>query len=202
MTRKNSLVMFVGIMVSMAYSMGPSFIVGYGSLLFGILAIGSLSYDEFDNGMPFLMSLPVTRKEYVTEKFMFCGTMMFIGWSISMIICIIFSAVNGEMAQLLNEWQEMVATLMIFLAVVLVLVTLELKFGVEKSRTALMAIGGAVFALAIIAGKMMPETLPAPLAAIDNLPDMVIMGFFVLIALLVVAVSYMVSVKIMEKKQF
>ena len=33
--------------------------------------MSSISYDEFDNGNAFLFSLPITRKDYVLEKYIF-----------------------------------------------------------------------------------------------------------------------------------
>lgn len=40
--------------------------------MFGaMIAVGTLSYDETDNGLAFLMTLPVDRKTYVREKYLF-----------------------------------------------------------------------------------------------------------------------------------
>lgn len=36
-----------------------------------MIAVGTLSYDETDNGLAFLMTLPVDRKTYVREKYLF-----------------------------------------------------------------------------------------------------------------------------------
>ena len=40
------------------------------TIVTAIFAITTISYDEFDNGLAFLMTLPVTRKQYVAEKYL------------------------------------------------------------------------------------------------------------------------------------
>lgn len=200
--RKNTLVMFLIIMAVMGYAMGSTFIIGYGCMLFGILAVGSISYDEFDNGFPFLMSLPITRREYVVEKFLFCGALTGIGWVVSAVIGAVFAVVGGEMPMFIDMWQENVAILMVFLAVVAVLIAVQLKFDVEKSRTVLLIIGGAVVAVAVIANKFMPKELSGALTVFENTSDLAILGMISIIAILVILISFFATVRIMENKQF
>ena len=39
----------------------PEFIMGYLPFTLGIFVMSTISYDDFDNGLSFLMTLPVTR---------------------------------------------------------------------------------------------------------------------------------------------
>ena len=48
-------------------SASSSFIIGFLSFVATLFTLSSISYDEFDNGNAFLFSLPITRKSYVTE---------------------------------------------------------------------------------------------------------------------------------------
>ena len=41
------------------------------TLMYAYLASGTLTYDEYDNGLAYLMTLPSTRKMYIIEKYLF-----------------------------------------------------------------------------------------------------------------------------------
>ena len=70
--RKQTLLMYAAIALMMAMTMDSTYIIGYTVSLCVLLAVGTVSYDEFDNGFLFLMTLPVDRKTYVDEKYLFC----------------------------------------------------------------------------------------------------------------------------------
>ena len=72
--------------IFMAFAMDGSFIIGYTGMLMGILAIGTISYDSNENGMAFLMCLPISRKDYVKEKFIYTFLMETIGCLVGVII--------------------------------------------------------------------------------------------------------------------
>ena len=48
-----------------------AFIIAYITVMVGILTLTTISYDEFENGMGYLFTLPVSRREYVGEKYLF-----------------------------------------------------------------------------------------------------------------------------------
>ena len=52
-------------------SPGTSFPIGFLGFVGSLFSLSSISYDEFDNGNAFLFSLPITRKDYVLEKYIF-----------------------------------------------------------------------------------------------------------------------------------
>ena len=56
------------------------FVISYAAILFTILAISTLSYDEYENGMSFLFTLPFSRNTYVVEKYLFgmLGTVLIV----------------------------------------------------------------------------------------------------------------------------
>lgn len=49
-----------------------TFLTGYIMIIIAFLVGMTISYDEMNNGLAFLMTLPVTRRQYVAEKFI-CG---------------------------------------------------------------------------------------------------------------------------------
>ena len=48
-----------------------AFIISYITIMIGIMTLTTISYDEFENGMGYLFTLPVSRREYVGEKYLF-----------------------------------------------------------------------------------------------------------------------------------
>ena len=70
MVQKNFLIMLAAVaLVSLAAMDDPMFVIMYMTLIFTSFILSTMSYDEFDNGFPFLFTLPITRKLYVREKY-------------------------------------------------------------------------------------------------------------------------------------
>ena len=70
--QKNFFVVMIIISVGLAlFSEDLSFPIGFSTFVFSLFSLSSISYDEFDNGSPFLFSLPITRADYAAEKYAF-----------------------------------------------------------------------------------------------------------------------------------
>ena len=70
LTRKQTLLIFLIMAFFMGASIDGAFIVSYLTMLGTIIAIGTITYDEYDNGYAFLMTLPFDRKTYVKDKYL------------------------------------------------------------------------------------------------------------------------------------
>lgn len=73
MANQKSYFLFIvtlGIIIS--FTLGSAtFVVGYIILVFGLFALNTISYDEMDNGYAFLFTLPISRADYVKEKYVY-----------------------------------------------------------------------------------------------------------------------------------
>ena len=69
--------------------------------MFGSLVIGTISYDELDNGMPYIMCLPIKRSDYVKEKFLMTFMMIFGGYILGIIASVIIMIIGEELDILL-----------------------------------------------------------------------------------------------------
>lgn len=180
------------------------FMLGYMTFVMSIFALSTISYDEFDNGNAFLFTLPVSRKDYVVEKYGFCALLGAGGWGFAVLTALILSLIKGALP-VLDVIMPAFMLFPIMLLIQAVMAPFMLKFGGEKGRIAMV---GAVGILAIIgffvekAAKMLGFDLPG---IINNLP-MVSMGKLVVIAVIAAVVIFFISMKIsisiMEKKQF
>ena len=91
--RKQTLLIFFIMALVMGISMDGSFIVGYLTMLAAVISIGTISYDEYDNGFAFLMTLPFGRKTYVREKYLFCLKILLI---VSLCVVITNAVLAGD----------------------------------------------------------------------------------------------------------
>ena len=76
--QKNAvLVLLAMCVVFTVFMKSPTYIVNLFPLYGFLLVLGTLTYDEFDRGYSFLFTLPVSRRGYVKEKYvfglLFCG---------------------------------------------------------------------------------------------------------------------------------
>ena len=194
--RSRALVIMVGVGVIIGFSTDGGFLMGYLTMISAILSIGTISYDEFDNGYPFLLTLPVTRKSYVTAKYLFCLLGVLAGWEAASVIFAGCCLVKGEgfrMAQL----TEALAFLPVAGLMTAVMLPLQLKYGAEKSRLALAVLAGVVVALGYVGVKLFPG-LPDSLSGVS---DAVFGAALVCLCIAALAVSFCCSLGIMNQKE-
>lgn len=194
--RSRALVIMVGVGVIIGFSTDGGFLMGYLTMISAILSIGTISYDEFDNGYPFLLTLPVTRKRYVTAKYLFCLASNLAGWAAASVIFAGCCLVKGEgfrMAQLTDA----LAFLPVAGLMTAVMLPLQLKYGAEKSRLALAVLAGVVVALGYVGVKLFPG-LPDSLSGVS---DAVFGAALVCLCIAALAVSFCCSLGIMNQKE-
>ena len=87
LVQKNFFIMLAFVaFVCMAALDDPAFVVMYVTLIFTSFLLSTMSYDEFDNGYPFLFTLPITRKLYVQEKYVLGMAGGSIAWLLSTLL--------------------------------------------------------------------------------------------------------------------
>lgn len=196
------LIAVIGVWLTV-FSENPTFGIGYMSLIGAILSLSSISYDEFDNGSAFLFTLPITRRGYVREKFVFCLLMGGGMWLAATALGLLGQAVRGgSMGQVL---QSALVTLPALLVVVAVMLPIQLRFGGEKGRIVVFAVVGLVVIVSLVWERISEAAslnAGAALAALGALgPGTLLLAAAVLIAA-ALAASYGASLAIMRKKQF
>ena len=125
----------------------PTFVVSYATIMYTIFTISTISYDDYHNGMSFLMTLPVSRKDYVAEKYTF-GILM--GGGTAVIVVAAAAAVFKVRNTGLSAEDLLISAMTGLLVAVFFLsftIPAQLKFGAEKGRMALMAVSMACFVL-------------------------------------------------------
>lgn len=167
----------------------------YVTFLFAYSVQSTVNYDEFDNGMEFLMTLPISRRTYVQEKYLFGFLITILAWAISGTACLLFSPA-AEFPSLLAALAAILFVVLIFLSFSLSLV---LKYGSEKGRSVLFGIMGAVIVFLFLLRKLFPGILQFVKRIADTTP---FLGFCAAAGLLLIGIPYLISLSIMKKKEF
>lgn len=178
-----------------------SFLTSYLTFMMAIYTFSSFSYDEYENGMDYLIALPTGRKDYVKAKYLFCFMVITVGWLIASLLRIGMYLTRYSW----EAYMEIVPEEPVYLLVVLMFVSLSipflLQFGVEKGR--MMSFMGLVvgcFSVYLIA-KI--ERLRVAVDAFLTRPPVVLfLAILVAVTAAVMGISYLVSIWIMNKKEF
>lgn len=173
-----------------------SFITSYLSFMIVMYSFNSFSYDEYDNGLSFLMTLPCGRRAYVTEKYIFTVLLVTAGWTVGVVLRAV-----GYMSRFSMEgYGEILSEDPIYLLVVLIYAGCSIPaliwFGAEKGRT-VMLLGLGILAFLIYGVMKSGIRVPLP----DMTPGLLLL-VLLLSCILVLGISYRVSVCLMEKKEF
>ena len=197
------IIIVVACLISIS-SQDPTFMIGFITLILSLFTVSTISYDEFDNGYPFLLTLPFSRKTYVIEKYVFGLILGLTGWLVSVLISYIMIIMNGEKITL----DIMIGGLVIlpmFLYIQSLMIPIHLRFGGEKGRYALIACVGVLVVIGFVVMKIVEifhiNVLPLILA-IDALGPVMFMVILLMIGFLIMLVSLKVSLSIMNKKEF
>lgn len=183
----------------------PSFVVGYLSILCMMFVVSSCSYDEFDNGYPFLFSLPFSRKEYVREKYVFGFILGGASWLLSMAVLAVYQLTAGGSWHLKEALGTATMTVLVFQVILALLIPLQLKYGSEKGRMVQFMVYGGIFAVIFIGMKVLNGLNVNIAEVIDGIfmaNTVVILGMMFVIVAVLVCISVKISEVIMEKKEF
>lgn len=200
---RQTLVLFLMMAGFLGLTQNGTFVLGYLSFTFSILLTSTISYDEMDQGFEFLMTLPVTPKTYVKEKYGFCTVGVIFSVVLSGIIYLIVKGIHGEQILLGEELLTVLIFVPIVWCVIAIMVPIQLKFGAEKGRIAiLMVYGGSAFLLYFVLKWIGEENVKLMTNFLNQWkPEALLLGGFLLSGLVLV-ISYGISRRIMEQKEY
>ena len=183
-----------------------SFSMGYMLFVSATLTITTIGYDYFEKGMSFLFTLPVSKKMYVVEKYVMA---LLIGLTVVVIGCLL-NFIGGFFGAL-APWEDFAITVVVCLAMSMLMIALYIpvyiKCGPEKSRVAILIVIGAIAAVGYLAYLVIKvESVQKLLMPAVGVLEKMTAGQFAAIGVaiwaMLMAVSIVVSLRIMEKKEF
>ncbi len=204
LARKQNLLIFFVVALIMSISMEGSFIIGYLTMLGTIVAVGTISYDEYDNGFAFLMTLPLARKTYVREKYLFSLITAAAAWCLGAVLYCIGNVIRQNPAAIADELPMLLALIPALYLSASVMIPLQLKYGSERSRIALFIIFGIIAVLIIGSKKIFDGSniITGIVKALDSISPAAVLAALAAVCMLAAYASYLCSIRIMEKKEF
>ncbi len=204
LARKQTLLIFCVMALIMGISMEGPFVIGYLTMLATIVAVSTISYDEFDNGFAFLMTLPFDRKTYVREKYLFSLILAAAAWCIGVMLYCIGSVVRHNATALTGERPIRFALVPALYLSAAIMIPLQLKYGSEKSRIVLFIIFGIIAIVIFGSNKVFggANILAGLAMTLDGMSPLVVLAALTAVCMLAAGVSYRWSIRIMEKKEF
>ncbi len=164
-----------------------------------MIMISSFSYDNYNNWDAYSISLPNGRVNSVKSKYITTILMTLVVAIITIMFSFMISYVNNKVINYEQILVTMFGTIFGTLMVLTVMYPIIYKFGVEKARIGIFML---VFGI-VIAGSLLLKYIDLSniLKALSFLEDYLII-ILMIIEIIIVYISYKISVKIFSKKEF
>ena len=173
---------------------GNSFVFGIIILMFAMMVVTTISYDDLAKWDAYALTMPVTRAEMVLSKYLVMALLNTLGAVLSLIVGVAGSIIMRKSFDL-----EILTIIgLIYLIAFIfgsVIIPLIYKFGTEKAR--LMLFLCALLPTALI---LLVEQLNVPLPTTGN--PWIYLILLVACSVIGVILSYLISLKIYTKKEF
>ena len=196
---------FVALFFILTGKTGVTFIAVYIPSVMAVYSGNTISYDENEHGYTYLFSLPVNKKIYVREKYIFSFIMTVCGWGMGVICAGIMVLIKpGEFFDLEMLAMELI-TIFVFQAIAGIVIAIRLRFEGEKGRFVLPIAILIIFASCYMIGFFVMDNLGLKESIsymIGEIGDFEIAIALIVLSLIVWFASYKYSMRVMKKKEF
>lgn len=200
--RKQTLFIFVLVCLFVGFSVNGSFIIGYMAFLSTLISLSTISYDDADNGMPFLMTLPVSQKTYALSKYVLGGIICTGSWILSIAMMIGINAIKGLSPITSENASFPFVFLLMGLLMLDLMIPLQIRYGVEKSRIVMFIVFGGIAALIALLSRSNILPIAGLLTTMDRIADAWYIAGTVPVYMLLTIISANASIRIMKRKAF
>lgn len=201
---KQSFICFFVLTIVLGFSTQGTFILGYFTFLMIALLTSTISYDELDHGFEFLFTLPVNRNIYVREKYVLCMGGAVIAWLISVVLYFLMLNLHNATIVPGEEILKALTFLPIAMLFLSLMIPLQLKFGVEKSRFVMLGVCAAIGVLIYVVLDQvgLSETQSVfIMCAFGQIPNALLVLAEMILGICVAIISCFCSNRIMRKKE-
>lgn len=196
------LILIIGFSLSLTQEDNELFVIGYLAFMGIVLGMTSITMDDQDHNLTFLFTLPLSRRSYVLEKYLFTFLMGAFFCCVALAFALItrpFGDYQAPIDAILSTTCGALAGAILFTNI---LIPLQLKFGAERARIAVFIAMGGFLAIIFIAGLLISfaDTLPL-LQAIASLSTSILITIGCIVLLLSLGISIKFSLRIMKAKE-
>lgn len=174
-----------------------SFITAFVQIIVMILPMSSFAYDDLAKWDRYAMTLPLGRRAVVRAKYAFVLLMILVAATFALLSCVALSITAAQPVE--ENLAAGVGALSVGLLAVDVILPLNYKMGPERARPFLYAIIFIPVILIVLAARA------GWLDNLEQLPPSVVLPLLCLIPLVILLglpMSYLISCRVVEQKEF
>lgn len=178
-------------------------LIGYAIIMCISLTIATFSYDENVKWDCYALTLPIDRKDIVRSKYVF----YYILTAMMSFVCLIMIMLLGYLEYQSLFYEDYLISLIVMVAIsliyMMILFPLLFKYGAEKARYALISLAVVPILIGFIGSTGIIPT-DSIIVMIETLFNSPASSIIILIVLLfaINGISYLISLKIIEKKEY
>jgi len=190
-----TLMLLVVFYIVISFNMeGSSFLSGMIVLVSIMIPIASFSYDQQSNFDLYAQSLPVTRKDIVSSKYVLAIGSIFLGTVLASSISFLSELLKGNKVLVSDLFASNLIMCSIGVIFSAIIIPLIYKFGVERARILLLIV--------VATPALVVALLPDSTVLLDKLSMVSLIVTTLVTAVISVVISYFISVKIYTAKDF
>ena len=199
---KSMILIFLLVVFMLLQGSNFEFVIVYANIIFTMFVVTTINYDYFENGCAFLMTLPISRKMYVSEKYVLAFLAAACGLVADVIFMLIAHFLKEEYVFGIDNLIFALAYVLGSLVFVALMLPIELKYGPEKARIAMIVVVAIIFAGVFVFTGIGPFDLSGATTKLLSLEKIVLLGISGVAVVIALGISYLISCRIMEKKEF
>ncbi|QQK08497.1 ABC-2 transporter permease [Miniphocaeibacter halophilus] len=167
------------------------------SFILANIGVGTITVDEKGNWNKYALTMPLTRKNVVIEKFLFINSLILLFFFLTSIIAFpIFNLLN----------LEMIITMVILLSILLIITNMQIfiayKYGGEKTVIYIFGVFGTIAVLGFVLKKLFPNLLKSIINYIDSINLKVLGLSSITFALICVGIFFILTLNTVNNKEF
>ena len=196
------------IIFAITYS-NPAFVISYSAIMFAVISLNTIAFDEHENANTYLFTLPVKRTTYAKEKYALSGIVLLVSMAGISLITLLSTLIRTKTVtgEFLFEWKATVAlSILLVVPLLAVAIPVYLKYGTEKGRIVLF-----IFALSIVIGSYLLDKGGNlyQISLVGQMKDIYKNGITLqkgmtgaVLCATITMVSMAISIKIMKNKEY
>lgn len=183
----------------------PTFAVVFITVMCTMFTISTLSYDEYENGMAYLFTLPISRNIYVLEKYAFALVNSIVTGVIMYAMAYGVVKIRGLAISQSDMYSGLAGACFVSIIMISYMIPLNIKFGMEKSRIVSVSGMAAIFLILYLGIKISKERNGSILKIIsraEKLSDGIVILLIFAVSVILICISVVCTMKAMKKREF
>ena len=161
-----------------------------------MFTVSTLSYDEYENGMAYLFTLPISRNTYVLEKYAFALVNCIVTGVIMYVMACGSIKIRGLAISQSDMYSGLAGACFVSIIMISYMIPLYIKFGIEKSRIVSVSGMAAIFLILYLGIKISKERNGAILKIIsraEKLSDGIVILLIFAVSVILICISVIVA---------